>query len=157
MNAIARGIYNHIPNDGREFVLTDQSAIEIQAEDGRNIESVDISNFISNLPGSINTSCFTTNFASGSTSQATNIIESIEMGSKVLLIDEDKTATNFMCRDRFMSKLITSDKEPITPFISKARALFNTKDVSSILVIGGLGEYFAIADTVIAMDNYLCK
>lgn len=157
MDSIKRGIYNHIPGDGREYVVTDNSAVDIRAEDGRNIQSVDISNFISNLPGNIDTSRFSTKSASGSTSQAANIVESIEMNCKVLLIDEDKTATNFMCRDRFMSKLISQYNEPITPFISKAKSLFKYQDVSSILVVGGLGEYFSIADNVILMDNYYCK
>ena len=157
MNAIQRGVYNHVPMDGRELVLTDPSAVSIQAEDGRNVEKVDISAFINNIPGGLDTTAFSSTLASGSTSQATNIMEYLEVGSKVLLIDEDRTATNCMCRDRFMSELISADKEPIFPFISKVQALYSHLGVSSILVIGGLGEYFAVADRVVMMDNYLCK
>lgn len=156
LSALENGIYNHIPGDGREFVLCDSSAVSIQAEDGRSVTNVDISPFITNLPNKIDTKCFSTGFASGSTSQAANIIEAIEIGCKTLLIDEDKTATNFMCRDRFMEALMPKEKEPITPFISKVSALKKELDISSILVIGGLGEYFAVADCIIMLDNYNC-
>lgn len=156
MDAIQKGVYNHVAGDGREFVLAEESAVSIQAEDGRNVEQVDISPFINNIPGGLQTTKFTSTLASGSTSQATNIMEALEVGSRVLLIDEDRTATNFMCRDRFMSELISSDKEPIFPFISKAQAMYKEHGVSTILVIGGLGEYFAIADRVLMMDNYRC-
>jgi predicted ABC-class ATPase len=154
LNAIERGVYPHIPGDGREYVVTLPSAVKIRAEDGRSIEKVDISPFINHLPQGKDTGRFSTENASGSTSQAANIIEALEMGSKLLLIDEDTSATNFMVRDERMQELVTKDKEPITPFVDKVKKLYNDLDVSTILVMGGSGDYFDIADTVIMMDNY---
>jgi len=155
LNAIQVGVYNHIPGDGREFVCTDPTAFSIRAEDGRSIEKVDIRPFINNLPFGRDTSRFSTQDASGSTSQAANIIEALETGAKCLLIDEDTSATNFMIRDSRMQQLVATEKEPITPFISKVRSLYEDFGVSSILVIGGSGDYFQVADHVIMMDCYL--
>lgn len=154
LKAIQLGVYNHIPDDGREFVVTDAAAVKIRAEDGRSIASVDISPFIESLPQNRSTTDFSTTNASGSTSQAANIIEALEAGAKVLLVDEDTAATNFMIRDRRMQALIAKEKEPITPFIDKVRQLYADYGVSTILVMGGSGDYFAVADTVIAMHNF---
>ncbi len=155
LNAIENGIYNHIPDDGREFVVTDYSAFKIRAEDGRRIEKTSISPFISNLPLNRSTDFFCSEDASGSTSQAANIIETMEAGCRILLIDEDTSATNFMIRDHRMQELISKDREPITPFIDKAAQLYSEFGISSILVIGGSGDYFDIADHVISMEDYI--
>jgi predicted ABC-class ATPase len=154
LRAIELGIYNHIPDDGREFVVTNLAAVKIRAEDGRSVANVDISPFISNLPQDRSTTNFSTTNASGSTSQAANIMEALEVGSQVLLIDEDTAATNFMIRDQRMQALIAKNQEPITPFIDKVRQLYSDYNVSSILVMGGSGDYFEVADTVIAMQNF---
>ncbi|MEW6495151.1 MAG: ABC-ATPase domain-containing protein [Cyanobacteriota bacterium] len=154
LKAIELGIYNHLPEDGREWVVTSPSAVKIRAEDGRSIASVDISPFINQLPQGRSTRQFSTANASGSTSQAANIMEALEAGSKLLLVDEDTAATNFMIRDRRMQQLIAKDKEPITPFIDKVRQLYTDYGVSTILVMGGSGDYFDVADTVIAMENF---
>ncbi|UCD70635.1 MAG: ABC-ATPase domain-containing protein [Syntrophobacterales bacterium] len=155
LNAIERGVYNHIPGDGREVVITHPGAVKIRAEDGRNIEKVNISAFINNLPLGKDTVKFSTENASGSTSQAANIIEFLEMGAKVLLIDEDTSATNFMVRDERMQELVAKEKEPITPFVDKVQRLCRDLKVSTILVMGGSGDYFDVADTVIMMDGYM--
>ena len=157
LRAIELGIYNHVPGDGREYVVTNPSAAKIRAEDGRGIAGVDISPFINHLPQGRSTTEFSTANASGSTSQATNIIEALEAGTKLLLIDEDTSATNFTIRDRRMQALITKDKEPITPFIDKVEQLYRDYGVSSILVMGGSGDYFEVADLIIAMENYQPK
>ncbi|MCS7222109.1 MAG: ABC-ATPase domain-containing protein [Anaerolineae bacterium] len=154
LSAIERGVYNHIPGDGRERVVTHPAAVKVRAEDGRRIAGVDISPFIANLPFGIDTRCFTTDNASGSTSQAANIIEALEAGARVLLVDEDTAATNFMIRDHRMQELIAKEHEPITPFIDKVRLLYEEYGVSTILVMGGSGDYFDVADTVIAMEEY---
>lgn len=155
LKAIERGVYNHVKGDGREFVLTDKDAVKIRAEDGRKITGVNISPFINNLPHGKDTRFFTTENASGSTSQAANVMEALEIGAKVLLIDEDTSATNFMIRDDRMQQLVTKDKEPITPFIDRIKQLRDEKNVSTILVMGGSGDYFAVADSVIMMDEYV--
>ena len=157
LNSLELGVYNHIEGDGRELVITDNSAMKVRAEDGRSIKNTDISLFIDNLPNGKDTVSFTTENASGSTSQAANIIEAIEAKSKVLLIDEDTSATNFMIRDDLMQKLVSKEKEPITPFIEIVKPLYNQKDISTILVIGSSGDYFDVADYVIQMDNYEVK
>ena len=157
LNALELGVYNHIEGDGRELVITDNSAMKVRAEDGRSIKNTDISLFIDNLPNGKDTVSFTTENASGSTSQAANIIEAIEAKSKTLLIDEDTSATNFMIRDDLMQKLVSKEKEPITPFIEIVKPLYNQKDISTILVIGSSGDYFDVADYIIQMDNYEVK
>lgn len=154
LRAIEVGVYNHIPSDGRELVVTNPSAMKIRAEDGRGVTGVDISPFIKGLPQGRSTGQFSTTNASGSTSQAANIIEALEAGARLLLVDEDTAATNFMIRDRRMQQLIAKDKEPITPFIDKVRQLYTDYGVSTILVMGGSGDYFDVADTVIAMENF---
>jgi predicted ABC-class ATPase len=155
LSAIEKGVYPHIPGDGREFVATVPDAVRIRAEDGRRVEKVDISPFISNLPFGKDTRSFSTDNASGSTSQVANIIEAIEAGSKLFLIDEDTSATNFMIRDSRMQKLVAKENEPITPFIDRVRQLYRELGISTILVMGGSGDYFDVADTVIMMHNYL--
>ena len=154
LRALELGIYNHIEGDGREFVITDESALKVRAEDGRAITSTDISLFINNLPNGKDTVKFNTENASGSTSQAANIIEAIEGKSKVLLIDEDTSATNFMIRDDIMQQLVVKEKEPITPFIDVAKSLYKQLGISTILVAGSCGDFFDIADLVIQMDSY---
>lgn len=154
LNAIAKGVYTHLPDDGREYVVARPDAVKIRAEDGRFIEKVDISPFISNLPFGRDTRSFSTPNASGSTSQAANIIEAVEAGARVLLLDEDTSATNFMIRDERMQALVAKEKEPITPLIDTIRALYDERGISTILVMGGSGDYFEVADHVIMLDHY---
>lgn len=155
LEALQRGVYPHVPGDGREYAVASRDAVKIRAEDGRRIERVDISPFIGNLPGGVDTRAFRTENASGSTSQAANIIENLEVGAKVLLLDEDTSATNFMVRDERMQALVEKAFEPITPFIDRVRELYETLGVSTVLVMGGCGDYFDAADTVVMMREYL--
>lgn len=154
LHALERGVYNHIPGDGRERVATLANAVKVRAEDNRSIAKVNISPFIDRLPFGRDTVSFSTENASGSTSQATNIIEALECGTKLLLIDEDTSATNFMIRDDRMQALVATDKEPITPLLHRVRELYTQHGVSSVIVMGGSGDYFDVADTVIMMDAY---
>ena len=157
LRALELGVYNHIEGDGREFVITENSAVKVRAEDGRVIHKDDISLFISNLPNKKNTKKFDSENASGSTSQAANIIEAIEGKASTLLIDEDTSATNFMVRDDVMQQLVSKEKEPITPFIEIVRGLYEQKGISTIIVVGSSGDYFDIADTVVQMDSYVVE
>jgi predicted ABC-class ATPase len=154
LHALERGVYNHIPGDGRERVATLENAVKVRAEDNRSIAKVNISPFIDRLPFGRDTVSFSTENASGSTSQAANIIEALECGTKLLLIDEDTSATNFMIRDERMQALVATDKEPITPLLHRVRELYEQHSVSSVIVMGGSGDYFDVADTVIMMDAY---
>lgn len=154
LQALQHGIYNHIPGDGRERVVSIESAVTIRSEEGRSVQGVDLSPFINNLPFQASTQSFCTNNASGSTSQAASIMEAIEAKAELLLLDEDTCATNFMIRDRRMQALINAEKEPITPLIDQVQNLFHQRHISSILVIGGCGDYFDVANTIIALDQF---
>ncbi|KLV05445.1 isopentenyl-diphosphate delta-isomerase [Photobacterium aquae] len=154
LNAIESSVYDHIPGDGREYIVTDENAAKIRAEDGRCVHNVDLSPYISNLPMGKDTNMFSTQNASGSTSQASWLQESIEAGAKALLIDEDTSATNFMIRDERMQALIAKDDEPITPLVDRISLLRDQLGISILLVMGGSGDYLDVADTVIQMHNY---
>lgn len=157
LKALELGVYDHISGDGREYVITDSTAMKIRAEDGRSIKKTDISMFINDLPNGKETRGFYTEDASGSTSQAANVIESMEAGAGTLLIDEDTSATNFMIRDELMQRVIHRDMEPITPFIDRIRELYERYDISTVIVAGSSGAYFHIADTIVQMDRYVPK
>ena len=157
LKALELGVYDHIPGDGREYVITDKTAIKLRAEEGRSILKTDISMFINNLPNGKDTHSFSTENASGSTSQAANVIEGMEAGTSLFLIDEDTSATNFMIRDELMQRVIHREQEPITPFIERARELYEKYGISSVIVAGSSGAYFHIADTIIQMDKYVPK
>lgn len=153
LNALQRGVYAHVPGDGRELVAVVPSAVKVRAEDGRAVTSVDVSAFINDLPGGADTAAFSTENASGSTSQAASIVEAVEVGCPVLLVDEDTSATNLMIRDERMRALVADEKEPITPFVDRIGGLARA-GVSTILVMGGSGDYLDVADLVLMMDSY---
>ncbi len=154
LKALEMGVYNHVAGDGREYVITDESAMKIRAEDGRSVEKVDISMFINNLPNGKDTVHFQTEDASGSTSQAANVVEAMETGSRVFLIDEDTSATNFMIRDELMQRVVHRNVEPITPFIERVRELYDDYGISTVLVAGSSGSYFHKADHILQMNRY---
>lgn len=155
LRAIEHGVYPHIAGDGREWVITRADAVSIRAEDGRAVTGVDISPFISGLPSGTDTTSFSTTNASGSTSQAANLVEAVATGTSLLLIDEDTSATNFMIRDERMRALVPGDREPITPFVDRVRPLYRQLGVSTLLVAGGSGAFFDVADQIIALDSYV--
>ncbi|WP_105901576.1 ABC-ATPase domain-containing protein [Vibrio gangliei] len=154
LTAIERSIYDHIPGDGREYIVTDPQAMKIRAEDGRSVHHLNLSNYINHLPMGKDTHDFSTQDASGSTSQAAWLQESLEAGATTLLIDEDTSATNFMIRDERMQALVSKGDEPITPLVDRIGQLRDEQDISSIIVMGGSGDYFDVADTVIQMHDY---
>lgn len=155
LRALEQGVYNHRPGDGREKVVSEPATVKVRAEDGRSVKSVDISPFIAGLPLGVDTRSFSSANASGSTSQAANIMEALEAGATALLVDEDTAATNFMIRDRRMQALVPKESEPITPFVDRIRPLHDEHGVSSVLVIGGSGDYLDVADTIVAMKEYV--
>jgi predicted ABC-class ATPase len=155
LRALERGVYPHVPGDGREWVVSNRSLVKIRAEDGRRVEQVDIGAFIGDLPQGRSTTAFSSDDASGSTSQAANIVEAVEAGATGLLLDEDTSATNFMVRDARMQALVHKEHEPITPFLERVRELYERHGVSTVLVMGGCGDYFEVADTVIRMREFV--
>ncbi|MFP4480945.1 MAG: ABC-ATPase domain-containing protein [Desulfohalobiaceae bacterium] len=154
LQSLQRGVYNHIPGDGRELVVSEESAVKIRAEDGRSVAGVDIQPFISSLPFGRQTGFFSSPNASGSTSQAANIMEALEAESRLLLLDEDTSATNFMIRDSRMQRLVAKENEPITPFIDRVQELYQSFGVSTVLVLGGSGDYLDVADQVLMLKEY---
>lgn len=154
LGALQAGVYNHVAGDGREFVLADDTAVKLRAEDGRAVRDVDIALFVNDLPNGADTTRFSTLDASGSTSQAAAVVEGLEAGVRLFLVDEDTSATNFMVRDALMQKVVVRDKEPITPFVERVRDLYEQAGVSTVLVAGSSGAFFAVADRVIQMDCY---
>jgi predicted ABC-class ATPase len=154
LDAVARGVHPHRPGDGRERVATVPEAVVIRAEDGRSVRAVDISAFLGELPSGVRPASFTTEKASGSTSQASSIIEALEVGAGLLLLDEDRCATNFMVRDGRMQRLVPRPAEPIVPLLERVRELYRSFGVSTLLVTGGSGDYLEVADTVIQMEAY---
>ena len=154
LNAIERSIYDHIPGDGRERIVTDANAMKIRAEDGRCVHNLNLSNYINHLPMGKNTENFSTQDASGSTSQAAWLQESVESGTSTILIDEDTSATNFMIRDERMQALVSKGDEPITPLVDRIGQLKTDLDISTLIVMGGSGDYLDVADTVIQMHDY---
>ena len=154
LEALELGVYNHIAGDGREYVITDTTAMKLRAEDGRSIQRTDISMFIRNLPNGKDTSAFYTEDASGSTSQAANTVEAMEAGAKTFLIDEDTSATNFMIRDELMQRVVSREAEPIIPFIDRVRELYEEYGISTVLVAGSCGSYFHKADCILQMSRY---
>lgn len=157
LQTLEKAVYPHIVGDGREYVVTDSSAVKIRSEDGRSICDKDISMFIRNLPNGRDTENFSTLDASGSTSQAANVVEAVECGSRVLLIDEDTSATNFMIRDELMERVVAAGDEPIVPFIKRVRGMYRGQGISTILVAGSCGAFFHVADTIIQMESYQPK
>ncbi len=157
LKALEQGVYNHIPGDGREYVISRSHGMKIRAEDGRSVRHTDISLFIQNLPGGQNTEDFTTENASGSTSQAANLIEAMEAESKLLFLDEDTSATNFMIRDQVMGRLVSDEKEPITTLLRHIRGLRSQEGISFVIVVGSSGDYLSVADLVLQMDHYQVK
>ena len=154
LSAIERGVYPHVPGDGRELVATAPDAVKVRAADGRAVTGVDLTPFISHLPAGRDTASFTTRNASGSTSQAASIIEAVEAGATTLLLDEDTSATNLLIRDSRMRELVAAEREPITPLVDRITALFRRRGVSTVMVMGGSGDYLDVADRVLLMDAY---
>ena len=153
LRAIERGVYDHVPGDGRELAVARADTVRIRAEDGRCVTRVDISGFVSGLPLGGDTTDFSTANASGSTSQAANLVEALEVGARVLLIDEDTAATNLMVRDARMRALVSAGHEPLTPLVDVVRSLHGDHGVSTVLVMGGCGDYLDVAGTVVMMDE----
>lgn len=157
LKALEQGVYNHIAGDGREYVLARDYTMKIRAEDGRSVLHTDISMFINHLPNGQDTTDFSTENASGSTSQAANLVEALEAGSRLLLLDEDTSATNFMIRDKVMARLVSDDREPITTLLRHIRSLYERHGVSFVIVVGSSGDYLSVADHVLQMDRYEVK
>ena len=167
LQALSYGIYDKVPGDGRELCVTHSDAVSIRAEDGRYVNNVNVSAFINSIPSgkTINgasisskrsdTTKFSTMDASGSTSQAANVIEALECRASALLVDEDVSAANFMARDGRMRAMIMD--EPITPLLYRVNGLYLSKEhnTSTVVVVGGVGEWLDVADAVVLMKNYV--
>ncbi len=155
LQALEQGVYNHIPDDGREFVVSLPDSVKIRASSGRYVSNVDISFFLQNIPSQRDTISFATENASGSTSQASSIMEAIEASASVFYMDEDTCAANFMVRDKRIQELVSKEEEPITSFVDCVRPLYDQMKISTVLVMGGSGDYLDAADRVIQLKEFL--
>ena len=153
LQALTRSVYPHIPGDGREGIVIDETALRIGVEDGRSVRGTDLSMFVRDLPGGVSTKNFNTLSASGSTSEAANLLEAMEAGSQTFLIDEDSSAVNFLIRDIRVRKLLGDDREPLIPLTDRIKELA-AAGFSFILVAGACGDYLDLADNIIVMANY---
>ena len=151
LQALTKAVYPHIPGDGREGIVVSESAVRVGVEDGRSVRGTDLSQFVRDLPGGISTKNFTTACASGSTSEAANLMEAMEAGSDVFLIDEDSSAVNFLIRDVRVRKLLGDDREPLIPLTDRIREI---QGRSFILVAGACGDFLDLADNIIVMASY---
>jgi len=161
LRTIACGVYNKLPGDGREYCVTRNDAVVVRAEDGRYVSNCNISAFVTNLPFAApkndeeqSSFFFSSSEASGSTSQATNVVEAIEMGASVLLVDEDTSAANFMARDGRMRALIQD--ESITPLLYRVNGMYDSLGISSIVVVGGVGDWLDVPHQVLLLNRYIC-
>ena len=153
LRAVEFGVYNHISGDGRELAVTVPDAVGIRVEEGRRIENVDISPFIANISKNIDTKHFSSRSAPPAASMAANIMEALEAGTSLLLFDDETAVTSLMGRDARLQALISKEFEPITPLVDILPLLRDEHGISSIIV-GASGDYFDIADTVIAMKDF---
>ena len=153
LQALTRAVYPHIPGDGREGIVIDESALRVGVEDGRSVRGTDLSQFVRDLPGGVSTKNFNTLSASGSTSEAANLLEAMEAGSRAFLIDEDSSAVNFLIRDVRVRKLLGDDREPLIPLTDRIREI-SAQGYSFILVAGACGDYLDLADNIVIMANY---
>ena len=153
LQALTRSVFPHVPGDGREGIVVDETALRVGVEDGRSVRATDLSIFVRDLPGGVSTKDFTTLSASGSTSEAANLLEAIEAGSRTFLIDEDSSAVNFLIRDIRVRKLLGDDREPLIPLTDRIREIAQA-GYSFILVAGACGDYLDLADNIIIMANY---
>ncbi len=151
LEAIAAGVYNHVPGDGRELVVTVRNAVVVWSEEGRFVSSVDVSPFIHDLPGGARTEEFTTSDASGATSAAASIQEAVEAGSQLILMDEDTVATNILYLDERAAKLTT--RRTVTTIAELADSM-KEHGLSLIIVSSGSLPLLAAADKVIVMEDY---
>jgi len=151
LNSIQRGIYNHVKGDGRELVIS-RDCVLVFAENGRIVNSVDVSSFISNLPTGERTDRFSTLNASGSTSMAASIIEAIELGVEVILIDEDTSATNLLYKDEIMERLVR--KDPIRQLCYQVRDIIEKTGTSFVIISGASSVFLPLADKIFLVENY---
>ena len=142
-----------MPGDGREGIVVDETALRVGVEDGRSVRGTDLSMFVRDLPGGISTKDFNTLSASGSTSEAANLLEAMEAGARTFFIDEDSSAVNFLIRDMRVRKLLGDEREPLIPLTDRIRELASA-GMNFILVAGACGDYLDIADNIIIMANY---
>ena len=153
LEALVRSVYPHVPGDGREGIVVEESAFRVGVEDGRHVRGTDLSSMVRDLPGGVSTKNFSTEKASGSTSEAANLLEAMEMGSKTFLIDEDSSAVNFLIRDRRVRALLGDDREPLIPLTDRIRT-FVDMGFSFILVAGACGDFLSLADNIVVMAEY---
>jgi len=152
MSALAAGVFNHIPGDGREGVVTVSDAVQIAADRGRNVQEVNITPFLSESEYG-NPASFSTPAADSFISQAASVIEALEVGARVLIVDENSSAPAFLTTDARIAGLLGST--PRTSLAQRARQIVDELGIS--LIVGGenlVAEYIPVADTVLKVEGF---
>ena len=152
MSAIAAGVFNHIPGDGREAVVTVSDAVQIEVDRGRSVQEVNITPFLSEAEDG-NPASYSTRSADSFISQAAGTIEALEVGARVLIFDENTSASAFLTTDARVAALLGST--PRASLAQRARQIVDELGIS--LVIGGenlVAEYIPLADTVLKVEDF---
>lgn len=153
MDAISQGIYNHIPGDGRETVVTVADAVNIRSEVGRCVQNVDISAFASELPDGGNPAAYSTVSAGSFTSQAASTVEALEAGARVLLFDEHSSSSTFLSSDTRVSPLLGASSR--NTLAARARQIVDELGISIVVAGSSLvAEFIPIADKILKVENF---
>lgn len=152
--AVARGVYPHVPGDGRELVATVPDAVALRAEPGRRIERVDVSALVRTMPGRFDTTALSTDRAGGTLSVAASLVEALEVGTGLLLFDEDDLPAAFLTRDARMQALVPAPRDPLVRLVDVVRPLWEDLGISSVVATAGLGDFLDVADTVLVMEGF---
>ncbi len=151
--AIAQGIYNHVPGDGRESVVTVADAVAIHSEAGRSIQQVDISAFATELLDGGNPASYSCKSAGSFSSQAASTVEALEAGARVLLYDEHSSSSTFLSSDTRVSPLL--GKSIRNSLASRARQMVDELGISIVVAGSSLvAEFIPIADKILRVENY---
>jgi predicted ABC-class ATPase len=152
MRAIASGIYNHVPGDGREQVITVPDAVHVAAETGRSIQKVDISSMIPAQSG-VRSDAFSAEQADACSAQAAAMVEALEVGARALLFDESESSAAFLTQDTRLMGLMPEAGARVTPLSARARQLADDLGVS-IIVAGSasVAEFIPVADTILKIE-----
>jgi predicted ABC-class ATPase len=152
MSALAAGVFNHIPGDGRETVITVSDAVQVAVDRDRVVQEVNITPFLTESENG-NPASYSTRSADSFISQAAATIEALEVGARVLIVDENTSASAFLTTDARVAGLLGAT--PRASLAQRARQMVDELGIS--LVIGGenlVAEYIPIADTVLKVEDF---
>jgi predicted ABC-class ATPase len=149
MDALAQGIYNHVNGDGREHCVTVPDAVEIISEPGRSVQNVDLSAFYRE---DVSKQHFSSDWADSFDSQAASLMEALEAGSRVLLIDEQTSCPTFLGTDSRLDEVLGEPSH--ISLAARARQMVDELGISIVIAGSNLvAEYIPVADTVLQVSQ----